>query len=183
MTVKDRFRIERLPRALTKDLREREPHFKRAQTKPSRYWRATYSSGLVLFVLYEDQLTRGLMSRRGEGVGFLCEYGRCDPVSRELDAALKLNDLDQQRNWDRLKHIAKQVAAGYWNSGIVERLRQICEDHRLHESESILASTPPRDQYGPVHVWISNAISQFLQARCACLFDRRELIRQAEGDE
>lgn len=93
-------------------------------------------------------------------------------ISDEADAALKLLEEDNRRAFAILQEVAKHVAAGHYNTQIIERLRLVCENENLHDAEAILASVPPREAQGPIEEWCMHAIQLFAEMRFAVLHQK-----------
>lgn len=179
MPVKARFQLARLPRALKKDLREKYGTA-RKQAEPSRYWRATFGQSQAVF--YTRHLA-GVIERLIDpsGKSELLRDTIYQPVSDDLDEALKLNDAALARNRETIRDIAAHVADGHHNAAIGERLRRLCETYELYESEAILASAEFADRHGPLEIWCAQAIDQFQETEMRLMIARQEIIRAAEG--
>lgn len=178
MPVKARFQLDRLPRALKKDLRASMSKF--TAKDPGQYWCTTIgATGRRYYVRHETGVPERLLNSDGTIVGLRDTV--IQPVSDDLNEALILNDAAAIRNWEIIRDVAAHVAEGHYTPGIVERLRRLCEHNQLHEAEAILASVPPRDARGPLVTWVEHSLRAFTDAHMSLIVARMEIIRAAEA--
>lgn len=165
MAVKKQFAIDRIARTLRREANE----WKRKGV----YYRWNFK-GRTYFVLHDPEI----LERAKKCPDFKDDY---ELAEQDINAALKCNDWERQRNVALLIEVAKHVAAGHYNDQIIERLRTIAEIEKLYDAEAILASAPSRSVCGPVESWCMAALHTFGLSELHRMDSRREIIKSVGG--